>query len=190
MSNACSMRRVLRRLSMWASAYNCAIVLIGHLNKKTGGKELYRGLGSIDVVATARSVLQIERDSIDDNIRIIKHVKSSLAQKGKDMCFSISETGTIVWCSSSEKTTHSGNDTSEIVPGKMNKQEMAVDYLKNMLSSGEIEAGIVKNELAEMGIGNRTIMIAKDAIDIISTRKNGKWYWSLPNIGEKNGKEI
>ena len=45
---------------MWASQYDCAIVLVGHLNKKSSSKELYRGLGSIDVAATARSVLQID----------------------------------------------------------------------------------------------------------------------------------
>ena len=54
-------RKLMRRLGMWAAGYDCAIVLIGHLNKKEGSKGLYRSLGSIDVVA-ARSVLQVERD--------------------------------------------------------------------------------------------------------------------------------
>lgn len=56
-------RRLMQRLGMWASMYDCAIVLIGHLNKKEGTKGLYRSLGSIDVVAAARSVLQVERDA-------------------------------------------------------------------------------------------------------------------------------
>lgn len=51
-------RKLMRRLGMWAAGYDCAIVLIGHLNKKEGSKGLYRSLGSIDVVAAARSVLQ------------------------------------------------------------------------------------------------------------------------------------
>ena len=55
-------RKLMQRLGMWASVYDCAIVLIGHLNKKEGTKGLYRSLGSIDVVAAARSVLQVERD--------------------------------------------------------------------------------------------------------------------------------
>ena len=53
-------RKLMQRLGMWASVYDCAIVLIGHLNKKEGTKGLYRSLGSIDVVAAARSVLQVE----------------------------------------------------------------------------------------------------------------------------------
>lgn len=45
-------RRLMQRLGMWASMYDCAIVLIGHLNKKEGTKGLYRSLGSIDVGET------------------------------------------------------------------------------------------------------------------------------------------
>ena len=61
----------MRRLGMWAAGYDCAIVLIGHLNKKEGSKGLYRSLGSIDVVAAARSVLQVERDTENPDIRIV-----------------------------------------------------------------------------------------------------------------------
>lgn len=63
-------RKLIRRLGMWASVYNCAIVIIGHLNKKENSKGLYRSLGSIDVVAAARSVLQVERTQEDREIRI------------------------------------------------------------------------------------------------------------------------
>ena len=66
-------RRLMQRLGMWASMYDCAIVLIGHLNKKEGTKGLYRSLGSIDVVAAARSVLQVERDAEKSDIRIVRH---------------------------------------------------------------------------------------------------------------------
>ena len=64
-------RKLMRRLGMWAAGYDCAIVLIGHLNKKEGSKGLYRSLGSIDVVAAARSVLQVERDTENSDIRIV-----------------------------------------------------------------------------------------------------------------------
>ena len=72
-------RKLMRRLGMWAVGYDCAIVLIGHLNKKEGSKGLYRSLGSIDVVAAARSVLQVERDTENPDIRIVHQIKNSLA---------------------------------------------------------------------------------------------------------------
>lgn len=62
----------MHRLGMWASIYDCAIVLIGHLNKKEGTKGLYRSLGSIDVVTAVRSVLQVERDTENQDIRIVR----------------------------------------------------------------------------------------------------------------------
>ena len=68
-------RKLTRRLVMWAEAYDCAIVLISHMNKNEGAKELYRGLGSIDYTAAARSVLQVERDPEDTDIRIVTHKK-------------------------------------------------------------------------------------------------------------------
>ena len=71
-------RKLMRRLGMWAAGYDCAIVLIGHLNKKEGSKGLYRSLGSIDVVAAARSVLQVERDTENPDIRIVHQIKNSL----------------------------------------------------------------------------------------------------------------
>ena len=37
----------MRRLGMWAAGYDCAIVLIGHLNKKEGSKGLYRSLAAL-----------------------------------------------------------------------------------------------------------------------------------------------
>lgn len=91
-------RKLMQRLGMWASVYDCAIVLIGHLNKKEGTKGLYRSLGSIDVVAAARSVLQVERDSEDANIRIVRQIKNSLAPSDGEIRFSITaETGFKGW---------------------------------------------------------------------------------------------
>lgn len=49
-ASAAAMRKMLRQLAAWAAMYDCAVVLIGHLNKKQGSKDLYRGLGSIDLV--------------------------------------------------------------------------------------------------------------------------------------------
>ena len=82
-------RKLTQRLGMWASMYDCAIVLIGHMNKREGQKNLYRGLGSIDLSASARSVLQVERVPEDENIRIVQQIKNNLGPKGNDVMFSI-----------------------------------------------------------------------------------------------------
>ena len=62
MTNAVKMREILSKLSKVAAETNCAIVLVGHMNKSGGGNQLYRGLGSIDIAAAARSILMVSRD--------------------------------------------------------------------------------------------------------------------------------
>ncbi len=176
LSNASGMRKVLRRLSMWASATNCAIVLIGHLNKRSGSKELYRGLGSIDLVAAARSVIQVERDADNGEIGVIKHVKSSLASKGKDQTFFIDEQGFINWTSETSVTTVQSFFEEE----PKSKQERAAKQIREILANGPVETVVVEGMLLEKGIGLRTINSAKRLIAVESQRKNKKWYWSLP----------
>jgi len=56
MQSAARMRNALSKLADVASRYQCAVVLVGHLNKSYGGKNLYRGLGSIDIAAIARDI--------------------------------------------------------------------------------------------------------------------------------------
>ena len=46
-----------RKLGALAEKTKCAIILIGHMNKASGNKAAYRGMGSIDFFAVARSVL-------------------------------------------------------------------------------------------------------------------------------------
>ena len=65
-----------------------------YLNKAAGGQSAYRGLGSIDFRAAARSVLLIGRVKREPNVRVIVHDKSSLAPEGKPIAFCLDpETG-------------------------------------------------------------------------------------------------
>ena len=85
---------MFRRLADVAERTGCAVILIGHLNKAAGGQSAYRGLGSIDFRAAARSVLLIGRVKREPNVRVIVHDKSSLAPEGKPIAFCLDpETG-------------------------------------------------------------------------------------------------
>ncbi len=188
MSSATGMRKILRRLCMWASAFNCSIILVGHLNKRSGSNELYRGLGSIDLVAAARSVIQIDRSSESPAIRIVRHIKSSLAPKANDIPFSIDYHGCVSWTIPASYL-YSGLPSKEtnyrfVKPTHQTKQEKAVDLLTELLRPGPREAQEIEKELLERGIGARTIKIAKGIINVISRKKENKWYWYLPGTGE------
>ena len=81
MNKANEVRPIFRRLAEVAERTGCAVILIGHLNKASGGQSAYRGLGSIDFRAAARSVLLIWRVKREPNVRVIIHDKSSLRRR-------------------------------------------------------------------------------------------------------------
>ena len=59
MNRANEIREVMKSVGQVAQRTGCAVVLVGHLNKAAGLSSAYRGLGSIDFRAAARSVLVV-----------------------------------------------------------------------------------------------------------------------------------
>ena len=178
-ASASGMRKVLRQLSLWAAMYDCAVVLIGHLNKKQNSKELYRSLGSIDLVATARSVIQVERLQ-NDSISVIHHVKSSLSPKGRDLFFSIDASRKLEWLDI-DPDKYSGNDVAvDEAQEKMTKQSRAADILRVMLADGPVAVSEIHNLFNKEKISERTIINTKKMMGIKSIKKDGVWYWQIP----------
>ena len=89
MHRANDVRPIFKRLCLMAERTGCAVVLIGHMNKMQGAKSSYRGLGSIDFQAAARSVLVVGRMKDEPTIRIMAQCKSSLAPEGKSIAFEL-----------------------------------------------------------------------------------------------------
>jgi hypothetical protein len=90
-------RPIFKRLCTMVDCTGYAIILIGHMNKAQGLKSSYRGLGSIDFRATARSVLLVGRLKSDSAVRVVAHDKSSLAPEGKSIAFSLDAKNGFQW---------------------------------------------------------------------------------------------
>lgn len=178
------MRKVLRQLALWAAMYDCAVVLIGHLNKKQSSKELYRSLGSIDLVAAARSVIQVEHLQ-DDAISVIHHVKSSLSPKGRDLFFSIDSSRKLEWLDI-DPGKYPSTDVSYEVQEKMTKQARAADILRVMLADGPVAVSEIRTLFLKENISERTIMSTKKLMGIKSIKRDGAWYWQLPKASQNN----
>ena len=97
MHRANEIRPLMKRVAVLAEKYHCAIILIGHMNKNSNGKSSYRGLGSIDFQAAARSVLIVGRIKDEPEIRVVCHVKSSLAPEGKSIAFRLDKDTGFEW---------------------------------------------------------------------------------------------
>jgi hypothetical protein len=88
MHRANEIRPILKRIGAIAEQTGCAIVVIGHLNKGTN-KSQYRSLGSIDIQATACSVLTVGRVKGKPYLRAIAQGKNNLAPEGKTIGFEL-----------------------------------------------------------------------------------------------------
>lgn len=170
--SASKMRGTLRHLASVAERHSCAVVLVGHMNKASSGKNLYRGLGSIDIAAIARSVLMITRDHDNPSIRYMFPIKSSLAPEGKAVAFLFDEENGFHWIGSCELNQEG---VTLQPPGK--KKEKARDLIRLMLSSGDQSSNYMFDQLERLGFSEKTIKLAKKELGVETYRKAGAWYW-------------
>ncbi|SHK57542.1 AAA family ATPase [Hespellia stercorisuis] len=178
MQNAVRMRSIMTKLAALAEEYKCAVILIGHMNKSTGGKKLYRGMGSIDIAAIARSVLMIARDEDNPDIRYMFPVKSSLAPEGCAIGFVFDENVGFKWigkCEANIETMKSKKGTYH-----KSKQEKAKELLKVMLSVQDCPSKEIYKKMEDLGIGERTVRIAEKELGIEAYKKKNTWYWKMP----------
>ncbi len=179
MLNATKMRSVLRQLANVAEETKCAIVLVGHMNKNGSGKNLYRSLGSIDIVAIARSVLMIARDDNDPFTRYVFPIKSSLAPEGDALGFSIGTDEGFKWIG---KCNINKEHYSEEYSMPKTKKELAKKYLEEILCEGDCASNIIMSKLSELGIGERTVNKAKSEMNIKVYKNANCWYWHLQSL--------
>lgn len=177
-NRANEIRSVLKKLSSVAERTGCAIVLVGHLNKAKGASSAYRGLGSIDFRAAARSVLLVGRLKNEPNVRVIVHDKSSLAPEGKSIAFNLGNEKGFHWLDG-----YSDISSEELLCGISNETKTAVaeDLIRDMLEDGaEVPADEIFRMAQAKNISRRTVNEAKKNIVGIKSKKVGKgWNWYL-----------
>jgi RecA-family ATPase len=175
MHRANEIRPVMKHISELAEKYKCAIILIGHMNKCSFGKSAYRGLGSIDFQAAARSVLIVGRIKDESEIRVVCQTKNSLAPEAKSIAFRLSEENGFEWIGEYDVT------ADDLLSGaaKGTKKQAAMEFLENSLADGQIAQTEIMQLAEEKGISQKTLRNAKEALGVKSKRLNNQWYWSL-----------
>lgn len=176
MHSAGRMRMVLGKLAGIAAKYNCAVVLIGHMNKSAGGKNLYRGLGSIDIAAIARSVLMIARDEACPEVRYMFPVKSSLAPEGSAISFTFSREHGFRFIGPCDYTEPESQEFADVE----SKKDTACKLISQMLLGRDLPSSDIIEELLGRGMSKRTIYTAKKELCITSYKHRDIWFWHLP----------
>ena len=176
MNRANEARDMTKHLGQVAERTGCAIVLIGHMNKNAGGKVAYRGMGSIDFFAVARSVLLVGRVKGQENRRAMIQIKNNLAKRGHAKSFVLTD-GVFTWKGDSDIT------EDELAGGfapKTSKQEEAKDLLVSLsCTTKEAAVSQIQEKARDRGISWRTMEMVKKELQIKSQKVNNAWYWIL-----------
>lgn len=168
-------RKVTKKLGDLAERTGCAIILIGHMNKGSGTKAAYRGIGSIDFFAIARSVLLVGRVPDDPSIRAIAHIKNNLGPEGDTVAFKLSESG-FEWIGNYDIS------ADELLSGisSGDKRLKAENLLKTILEENRTyPANEIFVKGKQEGISKRTLENVKQELGIKSIRVGTGWHWSL-----------
>lgn len=176
MHRANEIRPVMKHLGVIAEKYQCAVVLIGHMNKASGMKSSYRGLGSIDIPASARSVLVVGRIKDNPTIRVMAQTKNSLAPEGEPIAFELNkDTGFKFIGKYDISVDDLLNGTNHIT-----KSEQAENLIKDFLSDGQPKQQKQIQKQAEMrSISIRVLNEAKKQLGVRSFKSGNCWYWEL-----------
>lgn len=175
MNRANEAREMTKKLGAMAERTGCAVILIGHMNKGSGAKAAYRGIGSIDFFAIARSVLLVARVPNDSSIRAVAQIKNNLAAEGSTMAFRLEENG-VTWIGEYDIS------TDELLAGFSNndKHKMAEDFLLKILSNGKmVPASSIFTQAKAIGVSKRTIENVKQELGIKSIKDGNAWLWKL-----------
>ena len=176
MNRANEAREMTKKLSAMAEWTGCAVILVGHMNKGSGAKAAYRGIGSIDFFAIARSVLLVGRVPNDSSIRAIVQIKNNLEKEGETMAFRLSDSG-FQWLGESDIS------ADELLSGcsSTDKHKTAVEFLQNVLSDGkEVPASSIFAQARALGVSKRTMENIKQELGVKSIKSGNLWMWKMP----------
>ncbi len=176
MHRANEIRPVMKHIAEIAEKYRCAIILVGHMNKNSNGKSSYRGLGSIDFQAAARSVLIVGRVKGEPEVRVVCHVKSSLAPEGKSIAFRLDKEEGFQWIGEYDVSV----DDLLAADNRGQKVREAKEFLKEILKSGSMTQKEISEEAENHGIKNKTLWNAKSDLKVESVKIGNQWFWMLP----------
>lgn len=176
-------RYAMARLEHLAGSYGAAIIAIRHLTKGSTLKPIYRGLGSIDFTASARSVILAGSDPDDEMKKGFVHIKSNLAPKGKAIGYRLDGEG-FFW-----------TEICELTAGKIlapsadeSLRDTAKNFLLDALEIGEQPTKDVYSEADRQGISKATLRLAMQDLKVdcfniaeMGKRGAGRWYMRLPD---------
>lgn len=175
MHRANEVRPRLKRLGDIAAENRCGMVLVGHLNKKDTAKPEYRGLGSMDFTAAARSVILCAEAPRERDVRVLASTKCSLTYPPDPVAFRLSKDRGFEWEGAYDIT---AEELLQNTRTKGQKTIEAKEFLAAELPApGEyIPSAELLERAKEKKIAEKTLRNAMKDLGITSHREADRWF--------------
>ncbi len=174
-------RRALFQLARLAERRSCAVVCLRHLNKTNGDKAIYRGGGSIGIVAAARSGLLAAAEPDDPDRRVLAATKCNLSAPPRPLRFRLTPCDGVCrveWLGEAQYTPDelvrrlSRKEMAERVEERTCLQE-AVEFLRDLLTDGPQPTAQCYLRAQIEGIARRTLQRALKPAGVRKHQPNG-----------------
>lgn len=90
MNKANETRPFMASLAEFAKVRGVTVIALRHLNKADKDKAIFRGLGSVDITAAARSAVMVGLHPEDEHTRVLVHIKHNLSERGPSLLYDLS----------------------------------------------------------------------------------------------------
>jgi hypothetical protein len=181
-------RRALAPLAQLLDTYRCAAMLVRHLNKQGGTHALYRGGGSIGLIASCRTAWLVGHDPLNRARRVLAQVKNNLAPIQASLAYEVrADNGdvppTIAWLGPTTWTADQLLAAAAVGPPSP-ERERASRFLSAFLKDGPRPTREIWRAAKKERLSKRTLDRARKDLEIVSKRfwRNGVMhtYWHLP----------
>ena len=180
-----TVRAALSPLAKCARRTGAAIVMMRHPRKSGASSALYRGSGSIAIIAAVRSGLLMARKPGDDSSRVIAQYKSSFGRLAGSLSCRLAPRPSGVTLADFEACQYTAEDllaatSAQDAPAVLE----ACRVLFAILVEGSQWATDVVRVARKAGVSVRTLRRAKQLLQVQSKRhgfgKDSRFYWVLP----------
>lgn len=191
-------RRAMRRLKKLAEKCRCCIIALRHLNKGSSSNPLYRGGGSIGIIAAARAGLIVARDpDSPEEGRVLAVNKMNCGKAGPSLKFRLEEVPEVEACRISwggvcqhstaklldqPKTAEEADQQAQA----KTKLRQACDLIRELLRPGPQAIADVKRQAVAAGLSHATAERASRLLKVVVTnfdpRRERQHTWALPTV--------
>ncbi len=183
LNNFQQVRASLGPLLKVAERTQSAIIIVRHQTKSASNNALYRGIGSIAIIALARSGLLVAPEPGNPERRVIAGIKNNLGPIAPTLSFGFSQLATgqqVNWGGPCDLTADqilsaSNRDSPALLE--------ACHVLYSILGDGPVWVNEATKLAKSAGISGRTLRRAKELLGVQSKRqgfgKDSRFYWRI-----------